>query len=51
MHKNQFMLLLNDMKMKLLACFYPLEMLCNTSIFQYDQLIFYILDFILLIAY
>ena len=51
MHKNQFMLLLNDIKRKLLACFYPLEMLCNTSFFQYDQLIFYILDFILLIAY
>ena len=32
MHKNQFMLLLNNMKRKLLACFYPpLEVLCNTS--------------------
>ena len=51
MHNNQFMLLLNDMKRKLLACFYPLQMLCNTSFFQYDQLIFLILVFILLIAF
>ena len=34
MHKNQFMLLLNDMKRKLLACFYPLQVLCNTSFFS-----------------
>ena len=34
MHKNQFMLLLNDMKRKFLACFYPLELLCNTSFFS-----------------
>ena len=27
MHKNQFMLLLNDMKRKLLAYFYPLKVL------------------------
>ena len=31
MHNNQFMLLLYDMKRKLLACFYPLKVLCNTS--------------------
>ena len=31
MHKNKFLLLLNDMKRKLLACFYPLKVLCNTS--------------------
>ena len=31
MHKNQFMLLLNDMKRKFLACFYPLQVLRNTS--------------------
>ena len=30
MHINQFMLFLNDMKRKLLACFYPLQVLCNT---------------------
>ena len=34
MHKNQFMLLINDMKSKLMACFYPLEELCNTSFFS-----------------
>ena len=51
MHKIQFMLLLNDMKRKLLACFYLLQMLYNTSFCQYDQLIFFILVFILLIAY
>ena len=45
------MLLLNDMKRKLLACFYPLQVLCNTSFYQYDQLIYFILVFILLIAY
>ena len=45
------MLLLNDMKRKLLACFYPLQVLCNTSFFQFDQLIFFILVFILLIEY
>ena len=43
------MLLLNDMKRKLLACFYPLQVLCNNSFFQYDQLIFFILVFILLL--
>ena len=27
------MLLLNDMKRQLLACFYPLKVVCNTSFF------------------
>ena len=45
MHKNKFILLLNDMKRKLLACFYPLKVLCNTSFVSTinSQLIFFIL--------
>ena len=31
MHIKQFMFLLYDMIRKLLACFYPLKVLCNTS--------------------
>ena len=46
------MLLLNDIKRKLLACFYPLQVMCNTSFsVQCDQLICFILVFIHLIAY
>ena len=51
MHKTQFMLLLNDMKRKLLACFLSAIIVVQYFIFQYDQLVFLIPDFILLIAY
>ena len=48
---NQFMLLLNDMKRKLLACFYPLKVLCTTSSVGTINWFFFILLLFFLIAY